>query len=190
MYHESYRRNYKTFAQGLMKVVDEGVLLRGAAANAMKYGMLCASMTNVYDLIKENTYYWLGPSFINRLLGTAGAVGLGMVLSMPFDAIRLRMHLMRPLPNGVLPYTSSWDCSVKMNYFEGNQRFHGNFHCFYSGGQAYYARLFLIAMFSQYLLDYYHAGNNVSEYWQPARFNFQGALDYDIHDPWTDSFNN
>ena len=45
-------------------------------------------------------------------------------------------------------------------------------------------------MGSQYLLDYYHAGSNVSEFWQPARFNFQGALDYDIHDPWTDSFNN
>lgn len=114
MYHESYRRNYKTFTQGLMKVVDEGVLLRGAAANAMKYGMLCASMTNVYDLIKENTYYFLGPHMLNRLIATAGAVGLGVALSMPFDAIRLRMHLMRPLPNGQLPYTSSWDCSAKM----------------------------------------------------------------------------
>jgi hypothetical protein len=114
MYHESYRRNYKTFTQGLMKVVDEGVLLRGAAANGLKYGALCASMTNVYDLVKENTYYWLGPSFLNRLTATTVAVGLGTVCAMPFDAIRLRMHLMRPLPNGELPYTSSWDCSVKM----------------------------------------------------------------------------
>lgn len=53
MYHEAYRRNYSTFMQGLMKCVDEGVLLRGAAANGLKYGALCASMTNVYDLIKE-----------------------------------------------------------------------------------------------------------------------------------------
>lgn len=134
MYHEGYRRNYKSLVHGMMKVVDEGVLFRGAAANALKYGALCASMTNVYDLIKENTYYFLGPSWINRFCGTAGAVGLGVAVSMPFDTIRLRMHTMRPLPNGVLPYTSSWDCSVKMQYFEGNQRYHGNIHCFYSGG--------------------------------------------------------
>ena len=117
-----------------MKVVDEGVLLRGAAANGLKYGELCASMTNVYDLIKENMYYFLGPSILNRLGATAGAVALGVTFSMPFDAIRLRMHLMRPLPNGVLPYTSSYDCAVKMQYFEGNQRYHGNMHCFYTGG--------------------------------------------------------
>jgi len=62
--------------------------------------------------------------------------------------------------------------------------------CFYSGGQAFFARLFLIAMASQYLLDYYHGGSNVSEFWSPARFNYQGVLDYDIHAPWTDVFNN
>jgi len=29
----------------------------------------------------------------------------------------------------------------------------------------------------------------VSEFWQPARFNYQSGLDYDVHDPYTDSFN-
>lgn len=114
MYHEAYRRNYRSFTHGLMKVVDEGVMFRGAAANGLKYGALCASMTNVYDLVKENTYYWFGPSFINRLVATVCAVSLGHVVAMPFDTIRLRMHLMRPLPTGELPYTSSWDCSVKI----------------------------------------------------------------------------
>jgi hypothetical protein len=173
-----------------MKVVDEGVVLRGAAANGLKYGALCASMTNVYDLIKENMYYFLGPNILNRLCATAGAVALGVTFSLPFDAIRLRMHLMRPLPNGQLPYSSSYDCALKMQYFEGNQRYHGNMHCFYTGGQAYSVRLFLIALASQYLLDYYHGGSNVSEFWQPARFTYQGVLDYDIHAPWTDAFNN
>lgn len=134
MYHEAYRRNYSTFMQGLMKCVDEGVLLRGAAANGLKYGALCASMTNVYDLIKEQTYYWVGPSHLNRLLATTGAVALGVACSMPFDTVRLRMHTMRPLPTGELPYTSSYDCALKMLYFEGNQRYHGNLHCFFTGG--------------------------------------------------------
>jgi hypothetical protein len=63
-------------------------------------------------------------------------------------------------------------------------------HCFFTGGQAYFARLFIIAMLSQYCLDYYHGGSNVSEFWSPARFNYQGVLDYDIHQPFTDAFNN
>lgn len=29
----------------------------------------------------------------------------------------------------------------------------------------------------------------MSEFWQPARFNYQSGLDYDVHDPYTDSFN-
>lgn len=29
----------------------------------------------------------------------------------------------------------------------------------------------------------------MSEFWQPARFHYQGGIDYDIHDPYTDAFN-
>jgi hypothetical protein len=29
----------------------------------------------------------------------------------------------------------------------------------------------------------------VQEFWQPARFNYQTGIDYDIHDPFTDAFN-
>lgn len=29
----------------------------------------------------------------------------------------------------------------------------------------------------------------VSEFWQPARFSYSSGLDYDIHNPWTDGFN-
>ena len=39
------------------------------------------------------------------------------------------------------------------------------------------------------MLDYYHGGKNVSEFWQPARFKTQTGIDYDIHDPFTDGFN-
>lgn len=42
---------------------------------------------------------------------------------------------------------------------------HGNLGCFFSGGQAYYARLFLICYLSQYFLDWYHGRQMVSEFW-------------------------
>lgn len=127
LYPEAARRNYKTFLHGLLKATDEGVLLRGSLANGMKLGALAASMTNVFDWCKENSYYFLGPSWINRLWSTAVATSLGVAFSMPFDAVRQRMHTMRPLPSGDLPYTSSWDCFKKMWHFEGNAKFQSNF---------------------------------------------------------------
>lgn len=172
-----------------MRVVDEGVLMRGSLANGLRIGALCASMTNVYDWCKENTYFWIGPSYMNRLVATAAAVAVGTATSMPFDTIRVRMHTMRPLPDGALPYANSWDCAKKTFFYEGNSKYHGNFGCFFSGGQAYAIRLFGICWLSQYLLDFYHGGSNVSEFWQPARFNYQGGIDYDIHEPFTDGFN-
>lgn len=60
---------------------------------------------------------------------------------------------------------------------------------FFAGAQAYALRLFLICYGSAFLLDYYQANNYVSEFWQPARYHYQSGLDYDIHDPYTDSFN-
>ena len=172
-----------------MRVADEGTLFRGAIANGLKIGAICASMTNVYDWCKENSYYWFGPSWMNRLWATATAVGVGVTASMPFDTIRTRLHTMRPLPDGRLPYTSSWDCFNKIFAFESNLNHHNNLGSFYTGGQAYGIRLFGICFVSQFLLDWYHGNANVSEFWQPARYNYQGGLDYDVHEPFTDAFN-
>ena len=91
IYPEGYRRNYKSFIDGLMKASEEGVLLRGALANGLRIGALCASMTGVYDWCKENSYFLLGPSWINRLWATAAATVVGVTASLPFDAVRVRM---------------------------------------------------------------------------------------------------
>ena len=189
MLPEQCRRNYKNVAEGLVRVIDEGSFMRGSVANGLKIGALCCSMTNTYDWCKENSYYWFGPSWINRMFATATAVSVGVAASMPFDTIRTRMHNMRPLPDGRLPYTSTWDCFNKIFAYEANHLNYANFGAFFSGGQAYGIRLFLIAYISQYLLDYYHGTYNVSEFWQPARFNYAGGIDYDVHEPFTDAFN-
>ena len=73
--------------------------------------------------------------------------------------------------------------------YECNPKYGSNFQSFYAGLEAYYLRFFLICFVSQNLLDYYHAGNYVQEFWQPARFHYQTGIDYDIHDPYTDAFN-
>jgi hypothetical protein len=189
MYPNGYKRNYKNIVDGLMRATDEGVLMRGSVANGLKLAALCASMTNSYDWCKENSYYFLGPSWINRFWATGVAAGLGTAFALPFDAIRQRMHTMRPLPDGRMPYKNSFDCMNKMLHYEGNYKHQSNLNTFYAGGQAFAVRLFAICWVSQYLLDYYHGGNNTSEFWQPARFKTQTGIDYDVHEPFTDGFN-
>ena len=57
----------------------------------MRIGALLASMTGIHDLCKENSYYYFGPSVINRYFGTAAAVTVGTLASMPFDMVRVRL---------------------------------------------------------------------------------------------------
>ena len=105
---------------GFYKAMEEGALFRGALANGLKVGALCASMTSLFDLCKENSYYFLGPSWVNRFWATAVAVTIGTVVSMPFDMVKTRLQTMRPLPNGVLPYSGVFDCLVKILKYECN----------------------------------------------------------------------
>lgn len=100
LYPKGARRNYSHLMDGLYKVGEEGALMRGAVPNGIKLAAICSSMTCIYDWCKENSYFFFGPHWINRLWGTAVAVSLGTAVSLPFDMVRTRLHTMRPLPNG------------------------------------------------------------------------------------------
>lgn len=189
LYPEQSRRNYKSFVDGLIRVSEEGALFRGALANGLKLAGLVAVSTGVYDWLKENTYYFTGPISLVRILATAGGVATAGLLSMPFDTVRTRLHTMRPLPNGQMPYDNTFDCFMKIVKYECSFKKQSNYAAFYSGGQAYFARLFAIAMISQYVLDWYLVADKQDEFWQPARFHYSSGIDYDIHNPYTDGFN-
>ena len=111
--------------------------------------------------MKENTYYFFGPILLVRLVATTAGVATAMALSMPFDTVRTRLHTMRPLPNGQMPYSGTLDCLGKILKYECCWEKYNNFGSFYTGGQAYFARLWVIAFGSQLLLDRYHATANV-----------------------------
>lgn len=114
MYPEVARRNYRHFLDGFYRTMEEGALMRGALANGLKLAMLCSSMSGIFDLCKENSYFFFGPHWINRLWSTVVAALVGTLASMPFDHIRTRLHTMRPLPNGTMPYTGTLDCLNKV----------------------------------------------------------------------------
>lgn len=189
MYPEQCRRNYKSFTDGIIKVAEEGALFRGALANGLKISGILMCAAGINDWLKENTYYIFGPIPLTRIVGTTGGVAAAGVLSMPFDTIKTRMHTMRPLPNGMYPYTNSVDCCAKILKFECSRAKQGNLCSFYTGGQAYFTRLWVIAMASQYLLDWYHNADNVSEFWGPGRFMTHTGIVYDLHNPYTDAYN-
>jgi hypothetical protein len=189
LYPEAARRNYRNILHGLYKVGEEGALLRGAGANGCKLAAISSSMTSLFDWCKENSYYFFGPHWINRLWATAVAATVGTAVSMPFDMLRTRLHTMRPLPTGELPYTDMVDALTKIARFECNPKYGSNFQSYYAGLEAYWLRLFLICYLSQFLLDYYHSRHYVPEYWVPATFNNHGGISYDVHDPYTDAFN-
>lgn len=131
-----------------MKVAEEGALFRGAFANGLKLSGMLICAAGINDWLKENTFYFFGPVVATRLLGTAGGVTAAVLLSMPFDAVKTRLHTMRPLPNGVYPYQGTMDCLAKMLKYECHPDKHANPAALYTGGQAYTARLFVIALAS------------------------------------------
>jgi hypothetical protein len=91
MYPVQARRNYSNFLDGMYKVMEEKAMMRGAIPNACKLAALCSSMTSIFDLCKENSYYFIGPNWLNRFWSTCVAVTCGTLTSMPFDMIKTRL---------------------------------------------------------------------------------------------------
>jgi hypothetical protein len=196
LYPEHCKRNYRNFFDGFVKTAQEGALFRGAIANGLKVAMIATPMTCLFDYLKESSYWFLGPSIYNRIWPTLLVAYVATVASLPFDTIKTRLHTMKALPNGEMPYEGIFDCYYKVirklifqiHRYEANQNKNANVSAFYAGAQSSFFRLVGICLVSQFLLDSYHNGHYKKEYWTPAKFSFQGGIDLDIHDPWTMAF--
>lgn len=90
MYPKSYKRGYSSFADGFTKAASEGALMRGAVANSLKMVVMMSSMTSIHDWCKENSYYTLGPHWLNRFWATAVASAIGTFGIMSLETIRIR----------------------------------------------------------------------------------------------------
>ncbi len=69
--------------------------------------------------------------------------------------------------------------------YEGNIKNHGNFQAFYAGYLSYFGRFFLIALVSQYLLDFYEAKSFVPEFWSPGSYMTTPNIAMNPYDPYT-----
>jgi hypothetical protein len=127
--------------------------------------MLLGTMTGLYDWCKENAFYFLGPNPFNRLFGVLLATLVGTGASMPFDAIRIRLYNMRPLPDGRLPYKHGLDAFIKMIIYECSDKHAAAFSTFYAGFFTAYLRWVAIFAVSMYALDFYQLGHFNPEMW-------------------------
>lgn len=112
---EGLKRNYKGFFDGLVKVQMEGSMMRGAIAAGMASGALLASMSNVYDFMKEYCYWFFGPTSWLRPMILVPTCALGTFCYLPFDNVKVRLHNMTALPDGEMPYKGVYDALSKVN---------------------------------------------------------------------------
>ena len=131
--------------------------MRGALANGLKLAGIVSVASATLDWMKENMFFFFGPIFLNKLVSITAGVATATAISMPFDTIRNRLHTMRPLPNGQMPYENTLDCFNKIIKYECSFDKASNFGAFYTGGQAYFGRMWLIAMLGNFWLDRYHS---------------------------------
>jgi hypothetical protein len=148
------RRNYTGLVDGLTKCLSEGVLMRGAFATALSYGIFFGSISSIYDFLKEYYYYFFGPTYWLRPACLSIATGVGCYLSLPFDNIKTRMHTMSALPDGRLPYTSVFDCFFKIWNYECNYKKYSNLHAFHTSFVPYYLRCFTTLYMGVLISDY------------------------------------
>lgn len=148
------RRNYSSFINGLVRANNEGVLLRGALASGLSYGILLGSMSNLYDFLKEYLFYFFGPTEWLRPTALIPTAFVGAYLYLPFDNIRTRLHIMTPLPDGRLPYLGIRDAFAKIYAYEAMPTNYTNHHVFHSGFASFFVKLYLSLLVGVKMSDY------------------------------------
>lgn len=148
------RRNYQNIIDGLIKVSQENAFMRGGLANAISYGIFFGSISSLYDFLKEYYYFFFGPTHWLRPSCLFAATFVGSYLSLPFDNIKTRLHVMTPLPDGRLPYNGVLDAFSKIFNFECNYWKYSNFHAFHTGFVPYFAKMYISLLAGLYLSDF------------------------------------
>lgn len=142
LYPKQSQRSYSNFLDGLLKCNHEKVLFRGAVASGMAYGALNGSMSAVYDYLKEYLYYFFGPPKWLRPLVLIPTAALGTAAFLPFDNIKVRLHTMRALPNGQLPYLGFRDAITKALNYEGHNVNYSSPLCLLTGFVPTYIKIY------------------------------------------------
>ena len=143
LFPKENRRNYSSFINGLVRANNEGVLMRGAVASGLSYGLLLASMSSFYDWFKEYMYFFFGPTDWLRATCLVPTALIGSYVYLPFDNIKTRLHVMTALPDGRMPYKGVYDALTKITTYESFIGKFTNLHAFHNGFASFYIKLYI-----------------------------------------------
>ena len=133
LYPKGLSRNYSSFLHGLSSIHVEGALFRGAIASGVSAGVSLCSMSYIYDQFKELLYFWFGPTQWLRPLALFPTAFFGTAMYLPFDNCKVRLHTMRALPTGEMPYNGLLDCASKIIKYECQINKLSNIFAFHNG---------------------------------------------------------
>ncbi|XP_040991105.1 mitochondrial dicarboxylate/tricarboxylate transporter DTC-like [Juglans microcarpa x Juglans regia] len=128
---EAQRRHYKNAFHALSRIMaDEGVLAlwKGAGptvvrAMALNMGML-ASYDQSVELFRDSLGFGEGAT----VLGASTISGFfAAACSLPFDYVKTQIQKMQPDAEGKLPYSGSFDCTIKTLKSGGPLKFYTGF---------------------------------------------------------------
>jgi hypothetical protein len=169
LYPKGLNRNYSSFLNGLNNVHAENSLFRGATASGWALGATLGSMSYAYDYIKEWIYFFLGPTTYLRPAALIPTSLLGTALYLPFDNIKVRLHTMRVLPNGEMPYRGMVDCLTKILTYECQPNKLSNIFALHNGFSAAFAKMYISLLIGVYFTDYTFQRNyREGELWDGA----------------------
>jgi hypothetical protein len=154
LYPKGFQRSYSSFIDGLVKTHLEGALFRGSIASGCAYGMLGASMSYLYDFLKEYVYWFTGPTLWLRPMVLVPTAVVGTCLYLPFDNVKVRFHTMTALPNGEMPYKGTLSSLAKIYKYEANIWKYSTPIAFLSGGAPAFARIYSL-LFMVNLMKFY-----------------------------------
>lgn len=157
------RRNYNSLSQGLFHASSEGAVFRGAISNGISLGILFAVSAPFYDFLKEYYYYFFGPTLWLRPAILAPVVLASCYLSIPFDNLKTRLHVMTKLPDGSMPYKNAYDALLKILSYECNYSKYSSIHAIHSGLGPYFFKTYFTMLFGIYISDYAFSQNYTEE---------------------------
>jgi solute carrier family 25 oxoglutarate transporter 11 len=184
LYPKGMNRNYSSFIHGLTSVHAEGAIFRGAVASGIAGGVSLSTMSYFYDYAKELVYFWFGPTQWLRPLVLVPTAYLGTALYLPFDNCKVRLHTMRALPSGEMPYAGFFDCFSKIMKYECQINKLSNIFAFHNGLSAAFTKMYVGLLIGVYTTDVaFQYNHKEGELWEGANVFVGPQKGIIPHDP-------
>lgn len=181
------RRNYSSVFDGLTQVINNRTYGRGSYANGISFGLVLAVATPTYDFLKEYYYDFFGPARWLRGTMLFASTLLASCFAVPFENLKVRLHVMTTLPDGRMPYDPNGVVNnlAKIAYFEGNYLKYSNLFCLYNGFTPFVIKYFTMLYCGLLLSDFaFEEIYKEGEFVDTGNFFKSSHVKNNLHEPY------